>query len=417
MRFSSPCLFRVVIAMALSLPTIPASAPSAGAAQPVLSSVTGLKRVARLTGENSINQTDSRWNVAGTDLGHMFDMDGTLYMVFGDTFGHGLVAPPGTGAAPDWRSNVMAIITDRQPADGLTFDAMITGPDGKAKELLTPQRYLGIVTDIPTNGIAVDGLMYLHFMAVSEWKEAGNWDLHHAGLAVSDNRGVSWTKLYWRWPGNTRFGQVAFARDGGYVYLFGIPGGRNGGVSLARVPETEMIQRASYRYYAGVSNGEPVWSSAEEDAALVVPAPAGELSVMWNDYLKRWTMMYQMGSNIIIREAPALTGPWSAAKTVVYSLFYPGLYAPFMHPWLTENGGETVYFTMSEWGPYNVSLMKVRLVRRSSAPTVDDAARALRIAGGLTSASSSDIQRLAKPGPGIGGTEAANLLRQALGVD
>ena len=71
--------------------------------------------VARLTGPGSINATDSRWYVHGTDLGHMFEHRGRTYMVFGDTFG-----PPGKPPAfgEDWRSNVMAYGRDRDPSDG-----------------------------------------------------------------------------------------------------------------------------------------------------------------------------------------------------------------------------------------------------------------------------------------------------------
>jgi hypothetical protein len=394
-----------------------AAAAPVAASQPVLAYVTGLTRVARLTGESSINHTDSRWNVAGADLGHMFDMDGRLYMVFGDTFGHGFTPPPGSGPAPDWRSNVMAVITDRNPADGLTFDSMITDALGRAKELIPPRRDLGEVTDIPTNGIADGGRMFLHYMAVSHWGAAGEWDLAHAGLAVSDDLGSHWTKLGWSWPGATKFGQVAFARDGGYVYLFGIPGGRNGGVCLARVPEGSLAMQSAYRYYAGDADGAPVWASGESAASQVVPAPVGELSVLWNGYLGRWTMMYLMGANIVIREAPRLTGPWSDPKTVVYASAYPGLYAPYMHPWLVENDGETIYFTMSEWGTYGVSLMKVRLVRRAGAPTTDDVTRALMISGGLAMAAPADVTRLGAGGPSVGVSQAALLLRQVTGLD
>jgi hypothetical protein len=403
-------------ALAAGVIGLAASFAPARATQTVLGGVTGLQRVARLTGENSINRTDSRWNVAGTDLGHMFDMDGALYMVFGDTFGHGFVAPPGAGPAPDWRSNVMAVTTDRDPSDGLTFDAMIADANGDAKELLHPRRDLGVITDIPTNGVAAGGRMYLHYMAVSHWGAPGEWTLHHAGLAVSDDHGNHWTKLAWQWAGGTKFGQVAFVRDGGYVYLIGIPGGRNGGACVARVSEWSVATQTAYRYYAGESGGAPVWSASESDAVTVVPAPVGELSMMWNGFLKRWTMMYLMGPNIVIRESPTLLGPWSAPITVVRASAYPGLYAPYMHPWLVENDGETIYFTMSEWGTYGVSLMKARLLRRADAPTMADVARALALSGGLAAATPADALRLGGAGP-VGIPRAASLLRRVTGLE
>src|ERR687892_2086214 len=39
-----------------------------------------------VTGPTSRNRTDLRWYVYGTDLGHMFEHEGRLYMAFGDSF-------------------------------------------------------------------------------------------------------------------------------------------------------------------------------------------------------------------------------------------------------------------------------------------------------------------------------------------
>src|SRR5690606_30025443 len=38
-----------------------------------------------------------------------------------------------------------------------------------------------------------------------------------------------------------------------------------------------------------------------------------------------------------------------------------GLYAPYMNPLYTENDGQTLYFTMSLWDPYDVYLARVDL--------------------------------------------------------
>ena len=36
------------------------------------------------------------------------------------------------------------------------------------------------------------------------------------------------------------------------------------------------------------------------------------------------------------------------------------------HPWASD--GEVIYFNMSQWGPYNVRLMRARLVKAESQP-------------------------------------------------
>lgn len=346
----------------------PAAQPAAlagelGAPAPLV--VSNLELVAQLTGEESINRTLTRFGIAGTDLGHMFDMGGRLYMVFGDTFGCCIPGTGGPGGAKDWRSNTMAVIDDQDPADGLTFAGMVTDEEAHAAQIIRPGR--DDVTVIPTNGIAVGGSMYLHYMAVRRWGDPGEWDLNASGFAYSDDKGETWTKDSASgaalWPGDSNFGQVALVREGGFVYLFGIPGGRFGGVQLARVPEDALLDASAYHYLSGAAQDGPAWSEAPDDAATIVPAPVGELSVLWNEHLGRWIMTYlnEDKAALAVRSAAELWGPWSDESILVSGREYPQLYGAYLHPWLTENGGETVYFTMSLWQPYNVFLMRARL--------------------------------------------------------
>jgi hypothetical protein len=71
-------------------------------------------------------------------------------------------------------------------------------------------------------------------------------------------------------------------------------------------------------------------------------------------------MMYldEGRSAIVLRTAPRLTGPWGAEEVVTTAARYPQLYAPYMLPLQT---GSDVYFTMSQFGEYQVYLMKLRL--------------------------------------------------------
>ncbi|MDP8932036.1 MAG: DUF4185 domain-containing protein, partial [Actinomycetota bacterium] len=82
--------------------------------------------VAQLTGPGSINRTDERWNVHGTDLGHLFEHEGQLVMVFGDTFGP---------EKRDWRSNALARLS-HATRDGLHIESMVTDARGWARELI-----------------------------------------------------------------------------------------------------------------------------------------------------------------------------------------------------------------------------------------------------------------------------------------
>lgn len=318
--------------------------------------VTDVESVGWVTGPESPNRTDELYNVDGTDLGSMFELDGTVYIAFGDTFG--CCRPPeGGSGGMTWRSNVVGYSTDRDLSDGMTLDGMFPNRLGSARLLL--RREPGDVTRIPTNGIAVGDRMYLHYMAVQEWQEPGHWTLNRSGWGYSDDRGETWVQPKESvWEGDTNFGQAALLRNGGYVYVFGIHGGRYGGVALARVPEADVLDMTRYSYWDGAE-----WVAELEAAAEIVPPAVGELSVGWNAYLGRWIMLYlsEPDHAIVMRTAPELTGAWSDKIIVVSSDDYPALYGSYLHPWATS--GETIYFTMSQWVPYNVRLMRARLTK------------------------------------------------------
>lgn len=323
---------------------------------PILLGVEDVEFVAWVTGPDSPNQTDINYDVDGTDLGSMFALDDTLYIAFGDTFG--CCRPAGGGAGgSNWRSNVLAYTTDRELDDGITFDGMITERNGDARLVLRKQS--GDITVIPTAGIALDERLYLHYMAVGHWGANGEWTLNRSGWAYSDDAGQTWRLPSDAvWDGDTQFGQTALVQHESYVYIFGIHGGRFGAVALARVPVEGVLDMSAYTYWDGSE-----WVSDLEAAAEIASAPVGELSVVWNSYLNRWIMTYlnEFRRAIVIREAPELTGEWSEPLELVSGDDYPSLYGAYLHPWASD--GEVIYFNMSQWGAYNVRLMRARLVK------------------------------------------------------
>lgn len=344
----------VVATAALAAGTAPAAATTAQ---------TPAALVEKLTGLDSPNDTYGRWNVKATDLGIMWDNgSGQVLSALGDTFGDAWVGPGGgaLGAGDaNWRSNVLLRSTDTTLSDGMDYSSAVTGADGRAREIIpgVHDEAAGEVTKIPTAGISVGSRQYLSFMSVKHWGDPGQWDTNYAKLAYSDDNGTTWTTTNtptWDNPSLTdRFQQQAFARNGGYLYVFGTPSGRGGSAYLARVAEASVLTQSAYQYWNGSS-----WVASESSAAAVVSAPVSELSVRYDAYTGKWLMMYLQGEDIILRSASSPTGPWSSPQIVVSSADYPGLYGGFMHPW-SANG--TIYFTMSQWDPYNVYLMKVQL--------------------------------------------------------
>jgi len=335
--------------------------------------ITSVTQVTKEIGTDGVNNTPAV-DVCGADLGSMFDWNGRTYIAFGDTFG----CPLTSGSQPNWRNNTLAYTTDSGPSNGINFDAWITS-GGAAKELFHADA--GAITAIPTYGVSIGSTGYLFYMQVTNWSP---WTCNYSSVAKSTDSGQNWTKLSgtltWS-PGN--FNQVALYKSGGYVYVFGIPCGRAGGVKLARVLEGSLENKASYQYLTSLSGSTPTWTTNSEGAAItIVPPAVGELSVAWDNYLGAYVMMYLNddppggGRGIELRTSPNLWGPWSDYVPVTTGASYPCLYAPFMSEGYQENSGQTVYFRMSRYcpgfNPYSTYLMKLTFQKTATpAPSVD----------------------------------------------
>jgi hypothetical protein len=320
--------------------------------------VLGTREVAPVTGA-----VTRRFGIHATDLGILWDNgQGTLLVAFGDTYGVGW---GGNGAGPprgsDWRCNVLASSSSRDLESGLRLDSVVPRADGTAAQILQRDHDADENTVIPNSGIAVGGYNYLHYMSVRTWGPPGRWDTNYAGIAVSADGGQTWSKPPGaRWPnspkGDHPFQICAFAKAGDHVYLMGTTNGRYDDAYLGRCRTFDVLDPPAYEYWAGEwVKGDPY------RATPVMSGPVGELSVEFNTHFGQWIALHldEQRAAIVLRSAPELTGPWSDPQVVVSGADYPGLYGGYLHPW--ANDAASVYFTLSQWGPYNVSLMRADL--------------------------------------------------------
>lgn len=330
-----------------------------------------LERISRVTGRTlpeeylpNPNYTDVLYDVGGTDLGIMWEMnDGKIGIFFGDTFGKNFkIIERGGGNGGNWRSNVLAFSEDNNLEDGLSFSGMAINEIGNAREIIYSahdRSGIGDFTSIPSAVIRADGIDYVHYMNIKQWGAPGEWISNYSGLYSSSDNGNSWEKCpEVRFSPASNFSQVAYGKKDGYIYMLGTIAGRFGDAYLSRFTEENITDQSKYEYW----NNKDGWRKGDEKMATAVfEGPVGELSVIYNKMFNRWIVTYLNMSKqgLVFRDAIQITGPWSDEKKLVSGSEYPWHYGAYIHP--LENESDELYFLMSLWFPYNVFLMKTRL--------------------------------------------------------
>ncbi len=348
------------------------------------------------TGPNAHVNT-SQWNMTATDLGFAFYDEelGRLYAAFGDTNNN---ATPDGGR--EWNTNVILYTDDLDFTKGVNWQGALPGQNGSTRTVTPlPQNVVdsnrkywgdgahagdvtaGATTCIPTGGLVLGGTYYLWYMEVGAFDATGEWDVYRSCVVKSSDKGQTWTRvegLEWvsKDAGQTagiapNFGQI-YPLDGGdgYVYIYGIPGGRSGGVKLGRVAYGDIEDFESYEYYKSKdASGTVTWrkgsnglkSIKTDNNSYIVAPSCGEISVHYNAYLQRYVMSYmQNNSKIVIRRSATPWGDWSASDIIMDQSNLQGLYGGFSHAAMSDHDGKRIYLFVSEWYPtYNVHLIEV----------------------------------------------------------
>ena len=369
--------------------------------------VENVRMHAVLTGEYAPSRTRSRFNIAGTDLGIPVVLDdGTTLYIFGDSFEDDRMDGR-------WLSNFIAKSSTVDPADGIFFDAVWAGAEngfvtrGSAEAVIPGAHHARNqhgdweVTIIPTGGVVVNGDIYVFYMSVEWWGPPGVWAAGHGSMAVSRDGGVTWENLYdtIHWQGDTYHDRPNHDKDkpaavssgfeqshpvdgrDGYIYFFGIPGGRMSPAKLMRVSYENIERQAMYEFLVGYAvDNSPIWWSYADgglsEAIVVLDGTIGEMSVMYSDYLEEWlitTISYDDDWDIMIRSAKTLWGDYSASQQLVSFEIFPTLYGAFLVPTFQAADSANIYFVMSLWGIpptfadddllYNSFLMEAALLK------------------------------------------------------
>lgn len=361
-----------------------------------INQLTGEKDLQR--NETVLSQTQSRYRLDGTDLGvPVADSNGKrTWLFFGDTWG-----------GNDGLTDALGYSDQANPDGGLKLDFVST-TFGVWKPIYIKEINRGGF-EVPAEGIMIGETMYLwHTTDHSETKTMGRSVLAKASRAELNN--ANFTYLYDF--SSDKFINLSVVRvknsewpllpqnTGEGIVIFGSGTYRSSHVFMAYQPLNGIENKSALRYFAGVKNGKPVWIKDESKALTIFNFSSdprvGELSVSFNEYLKRWILLYNhdLPRGINLRTAQNPWGPWSEAQ-VVFRPWEDNGYCHFMHtswefrkcdnvmepsgrtnewggeygPYQFENfakgdaaaGTSTIYFTMSTWNPYQVVLMQAVL--------------------------------------------------------
>jgi hypothetical protein len=310
----------------------------------------------RLTGADL--DTNSRWHVAGTDLGIPYLLEnGSVGYLFGDTFD-----TPWPEDGNGWRAPVM-LRSNIHPAaaSGIVFDsaAKVLG-DGRAPEILDHNAHVpppgghwpnDEISCIPNDGISFPetGRQVISFQSINRW-EPSPWRSRYATLAYSDN-GNDFIRVpnlaWWNTESNTDpFQMWTMQRDGDWVYIFSVRSGRQfGPMMLQRVHWQSIFVPTSYQGW-GWNGANWGWN---RPCSPILTGSFGEPSV------KKladgtWAMCYlncETG-NIVSRTAAGPDRVWSDETIQVTFSEEPNLYGGFIHPW-SNSGSNNLHIMVSKW--------------------------------------------------------------------
>ncbi len=384
------------------------------------------RRICQVTGEwdrtgwpgtgrppSALNRTESRFGVRGTDLGVSFEHRGRTVVLFGDTVRVG---------RPRWEArNAIAWTEARDLAGGLPLH-FLAGPP-----VLTPRIRQGRY-NVPLDGVSDGTAMYV-FFSTDAHHVAGRPMMGRCVLARSADDGAHFEVL--RTVSTRRFVNVSVQRgdlDGetaarlgwepglDVLWLWGSGRYRASDIYLAVLPFADLPARDRFdlRYFSG-DRVAPHWSHREDDATpVILNGGVGELSVRWNEPLRRYLAMFASDNPraVLLHEAPSPWGPWSPQPVGLFDATrladpddpcsgagygnfihvswaarrcdhvqddvfgrrrddeWGGEYAPYQlgHLSTPTPDGCVLYYLLSTWNPYQVMLMATPLAASRLTP-------------------------------------------------
>lgn len=349
------------------------------------------------------NQTATRYNILGTDIGTSFEDNGKLMVLFGDILP--VTFTPGFGA-PD--PVAFSTTTDGDSPMSLS---VITGSDGKTP-LFVRMPGAGIDmggNNVPNAGISLSDGVYI---VINTGATPTTGQTNARSILVRFNQAAgTFTagRTISQAASGGRFVFTTLRASGSDVYMFGTGNYRASDIYLSVIPASDFWGGGSTRYYAGHVNGQPNWSTSESAAVPIVQdnplktasysPTVGNMTVGYSTDLGLWIMTFDGGrqsgqtGGFYFTYAKEPTGPWASPQlifnptrdnalgTYIHNpsavpsdgltgptigpntdpVTSPGAaYAPMLIERFTRAAGNTlkIYYLNSTWNPYTVVKMR-----------------------------------------------------------
>ncbi len=346
------------------------------------------------TGQPTLSQSNTRYQVAGADLGYSFEHKGRTIFLFGDTLYFKAGDVMGWSASSRPESLVLNFFTDPNA----------TSPPGTL--LVQPPGIDMGPFNVPDSGISLFGNAYV----VVTTNHTVGGDTDQSFLTRFDEKAGTFTVLRNYTPVSARPGGTFIEmalKDATIVLDSSVPAGqrtvlmwgsgeyRKSDVYLARVAPLQFETGDGTVYLTGADPcGPTTWSGSETDAnAVVTDGTIGNVSVTYAPEVGLWLMTYdsRAEAGIVFRYARQPWGPWSVPQVIFdpardggfgHFIHDPSIvpddgldgptiggndiyktrgadYAPYVIERFTKVSGRTltIYYVMSTWNPYTVVLM------------------------------------------------------------
>ena len=331
------------------------------------SSILYVSEICGLTGPKSVNKDKLlEAGCYGTDLGFPVKRGDETIFLFGDTFSQ-------ENMRGMWFSNFIARTNDTNLNDNLIFSSIVTNSSGMALPFAQGAHQSGQrentgteVTKIPTGGITIGNYTYVFYMSIRYWGEAGEWLVSYNQCIRSTDL-TTWENvpsLKWEEDEAPNFGQIYPFKDpnSDYIYIYGIEGGRNGGMMVARVKEADFENRSKYEY----ETGNNVWTvgdagllALKNNPYYIIEPTVSEMTVAYNEYLGKYITIFYRNSKLIMLTADSPYSKFTSPITLTTATEYPGIYGGLTCQSLMIDKGKTMYMTVSSWAVYNTYWVKV----------------------------------------------------------